>query len=151
MTTVATAVKKKEKILPHEDLNQSVLLWHKVALESCSLFLSFSTFSLWITRLFEYYYGAAVKSMLTNWHNFFFASFDPGGFLAIDKPPLGFWVQVLSARLFGFSVFSVLLPEAIAGVLAVALIFHLVRLSSPSRGLDCSSGRPSAHQRSHQS
>ena len=26
------------------------------------------------------YYAAAVKSMLQSWHNFFFVSFDPGGF-----------------------------------------------------------------------
>ncbi len=137
MTTVATAVKKKEKILPHEDLNQSVLLWHKVALGAVlAISVFFNFFALDKQDFFEYYYGAAVKSMLTNWHNFFFASFDPGGFLAIDKPPLGFWVQVLSARLFGFSVFSVLLPEAIAGVLAVALIFHLVRrIFGPLAGL----------------
>ena len=30
------------------------------------------------------YYAAAVKSILLNWHNFFFVSFDPGGFIAID-------------------------------------------------------------------
>ena len=36
------------------------------------------------------YYAAAVRSMLDAWHNFVFASFDPGGSLTIDKPPLGF-------------------------------------------------------------
>ncbi len=35
------------------------------------------------------YYAAAVKSMLTSWHNFFYASYDSGGFVAVDKPPLG--------------------------------------------------------------
>src|SRR5579864_7880510 len=49
------------------------------------------------------YYAAAVKSMLINWHNFFFVSFDPGGFVAVDKPPLGLWVETASAKLFGFS------------------------------------------------
>ena len=128
MTTIASAVRNKEKVLPHKDINQSLLAWHKVALcvvLAISAFFNF--FALDRQDFFEYYYGAAVKSMLTGWHNFFFASFDPGGFLAIDKPPLGFWIQALSARLFGFSMFSVLLPEALAGVLSVALIFHLVR------------------------
>jgi len=34
------------------------------------------------------YYAAGVKSMLMSWHNFFFVSFDPAGFVSIDKPPL---------------------------------------------------------------
>lgn len=72
------------------------------------------------------YYAATVRSMLTSWHNFFFASFDPGGFVTVDKPPLGLWIQVLSATIFGFSGWSLLLPQAVAGVLSVALLYHLV-------------------------
>ncbi len=72
------------------------------------------------------YYAATVKSMLTSWHNFFYASFDPGGLVTVDKPPLGLWVQALSATIFGFNGFSLLLPQAVAGVLSVALIYHLV-------------------------
>ncbi|HEY7848907.1 MAG TPA: glycosyltransferase family 39 protein, partial [Ktedonobacterales bacterium] len=73
------------------------------------------------------YYAATVKSMLQNWSNFFFVSFDPGGFVSVDKPPLGFWIQALSAKLFGFSGFSILLPEALAGVLSVGLLYVIVR------------------------
>src|SRR5579883_2772619 len=73
------------------------------------------------------YYAAAVKSMLQSWHNFFFVSFDPGGFVTVDKPPLGFWVQAASAKIFGFTAFSLFLPQAVAGVLSVLLLFHLVR------------------------
>ena len=72
------------------------------------------------------YYAAAVKSMLQSWHTFFFVSFDPGGFVTIDKPPLGFWIETASAKLFGFSGISILLPEALAGVLAVAVLYRLV-------------------------
>ena len=68
------------------------------------------------------YYAAAVKSMLQSWHNFFFVSFDPGGFVSVDKPPLGLWIQTASANLFGFHGLSLVLPEAIAGVLAVAVL-----------------------------
>lgn len=137
MTITATMVKKKKKLLPCEELNQPIVLWHKVALGSVlAISVFFNFFALDKQDFFEYYYGAAVKSMLTSWHNFFFVSFDPGGFLAIDKPPLGFWIQALSARLFGFSTFSVLLPEAIAGVLAGVLIFYLVhRIFGPLAGL----------------
>ncbi|HST56766.1 MAG TPA: glycosyltransferase family 39 protein [Solirubrobacteraceae bacterium] len=69
------------------------------------------------------FYSAGVKSMLGSLHNFVFVSFDPGGLITIDKPPFGLWVQVLSAKLFGFSPLSLLLPEAIAGVLAVAALY----------------------------
>src|SRR5690349_13289527 len=73
------------------------------------------------------YYAAGVRSMLTSWHAFFFAAFDPGGFVTIDKPPLGFWLQATSARLLGFSGPSILLPQALAGVLSVAVLYALVR------------------------
>jgi hypothetical protein len=67
------------------------------------------------------YYAAAVHGMLESWHNFFFVSFDPDGFVTVDKPPLGFWIQAASAKLLGYSGFSILLPEAQAGIAAVAL------------------------------
>jgi 4-amino-4-deoxy-L-arabinose transferase-like glycosyltransferase len=73
------------------------------------------------------FYSAAVKSMLRSLHNFLFVSFDPGGLVTVDKPPLGLWVQAASAKAFGFSPLSLLLPEAIAGVLAVALLYFLMQ------------------------
>ncbi|MBV9578139.1 MAG: glycosyltransferase family 39 protein [Chloroflexi bacterium] len=47
--------------------------------------------------------------------------------MTIDKPPLGFWVQAISAKVLGFSGFSILLPEALATIGSVALVFHLVK------------------------
>src|ERR1700722_3246931 len=73
------------------------------------------------------YYAASVRSMLTNPNNVFFAAFDPAGILAIDKPPLALWVQAISAALFGFSPFTLMLPQAIEGCLSVVLIWHLTR------------------------
>src|SRR5262249_10522104 len=73
------------------------------------------------------FYAAAVLSMLQNWHAFFFNSLDSVGFVTIDKPPLGFWIQTLSAKLLGFSGFAILLPEALATVGSVALVYHLVK------------------------
>jgi len=72
------------------------------------------------------YYAAGVRSMLQSWSNFFFVSFDPAGFVSIDKPPLGLWVQTASAWVFGFQGWSLLFPQALAGVLSVALLYHLV-------------------------
>ena len=73
------------------------------------------------------YYAAAVRSMLLNWRNFFFVSFDPGGLVSVDKPPLALWLQAASAKLFGFSSASILLPEALAGVASVGLLYLLVQ------------------------
>jgi 4-amino-4-deoxy-L-arabinose transferase-like glycosyltransferase len=82
------------------------------------------------------YYAAAVKSMLMSWHNFFFLAFDPGGFVSIDKPPLGFWLQAASASVFGFSGWSLLLPQALAAIGSVALLYVLVRrVFGPTMGL----------------
>ncbi|HEX2702076.1 MAG TPA: glycosyltransferase family 39 protein [Solirubrobacteraceae bacterium] len=72
------------------------------------------------------YYSAAVKSMLGSLHNFFFVSSDPGGLISVDKPPLGLWLQVLSAKLLGFHAVSVLLPEAACGFLSVAFTYFIV-------------------------
>jgi 4-amino-4-deoxy-L-arabinose transferase-like glycosyltransferase len=72
------------------------------------------------------FYSAGVKSMSKSWHNFFFVSFDGGGLVTIDKPPLGVWVQAASAQLFGFSPLSLLLPEAIISTIAVAVLYRIV-------------------------
>ena len=111
--------------------------WHRLALIGIlllTLFLHF--FRLGQEGYANLYYAAAVKSQLTSWHNFFFNSFDPGGFVTVDKPPLGLWVQTASAALFGFSGFSLLLPQAAAGVLSVLLLYHLMRRTfGPAAGL----------------
>src|SRR6266481_5190282 len=92
-------------------------LWQKLALGGImiiSLFMNF--FQLGQNGFGNLYYAAGIRSMLDSWHNFFFVSFDPGGFVSIDKPPLGFWLQTLSAKIFGFTPFSIFLPQALAGV-----------------------------------
>ncbi|MEA2307372.1 MAG: hypothetical protein QOH43_4652 [Solirubrobacteraceae bacterium] len=73
------------------------------------------------------YYSAAVRSMTTSWHDFLFASFDQAGVMTVDKPPLALWVQALSARIFGFSSWSILVPQALMGVATVALAYDLTR------------------------
>ncbi len=82
------------------------------------------------------YYAAAVRSMLTSPGAFFFVSFDAGGFVSVDKPPLGLWMQAFSALLFGFHGWSLLWPQAVAGVLSVAMLYRLVgRAFGPIAGL----------------
>ncbi len=113
------------------------LLWHRIAQGVIILISAFlNMYKLNQEGYANAYYAAAVKSMLANWHTFFFVSFDPGGFVSIDKPPVGFWIQAASAKIFGFSGLSILLPEAIAGVLSVGLLYYLVRRRfGPEAGL----------------
>lgn len=73
------------------------------------------------------YYAVAVKSMMQNMHAFFYASFDPAGFITVDKPPVALWLQAISAKVFGFSNFSLLLPEALAAVASTILVYQMVK------------------------
>jgi 4-amino-4-deoxy-L-arabinose transferase-like glycosyltransferase len=73
------------------------------------------------------YYGAAIKSMLSSFSNFFFVSFDSTGFISVDKAPLSLWIDAISAKMFGFSGISILLPHAIEGILVTILVYVIVR------------------------
>src|SRR6266852_8374206 len=102
-------------------------LWHRLTLAGITLISVFMNFFHLGQNGFGSYYPAAVRSMMDNWHNFFFAAYDPGGFVSIDKPPVGFWLEAASAKIFGFNSVSILLPQALAGVLSVLLLYYLVR------------------------
>jgi 4-amino-4-deoxy-L-arabinose transferase-like glycosyltransferase len=73
------------------------------------------------------YYAAAVKSASVDWKAWFFGALDPGSFITVDKPPLSLWMMGLSARIFGFSSFSMLLPDALCTIAAVALLYATVK------------------------
>ncbi|MBN2387541.1 MAG: glycosyltransferase family 39 protein [Anaerolineales bacterium] len=73
------------------------------------------------------YYTAAVESMLQSWHNFFFVAAEPGGAVTVDKPPLGLWIEAAFAAVLGVSGFSVSLPNILAGIFSVPLLYHLVK------------------------
>jgi 4-amino-4-deoxy-L-arabinose transferase-like glycosyltransferase len=122
------AENKASNELSNGDETQPAHVWHHIALGAILLISVFlNIFQLDQEGYANSYYAATVKSMLTSLHTFFYASFDSGGFVSVDKPPIGFWIQAASAKIFGFSGLSILLPEAIAGVLSVALLYYLVR------------------------
>src|SRR5581483_8893339 len=71
-----------------------------------------------------------------SWKAFFFGSFDWSNAITVDKPPASLWVMEISARIFGFNSWSVLVPQALMGVGAVALVHVTVRRRfSPQAGL----------------
>lgn len=84
-------------------------------------------YGIWNSDTDNAYYTAAVTSMTQSFHNFFYASFDPGGFVTVDKPPVALWVQTLFALVFGVHGWSVVLPEGIAEVVSVALLYFIVK------------------------
>ena len=89
--------------------------------------------NLWALDLNGYandYYAAAVRSMTPSWHAFLYGSFDAAGLQTVDKPPLALWVQALSARVFGFNSWALLVPQALMGVATVGLVYDLARSSA---------------------
>jgi len=73
------------------------------------------------------YYAAAVLSMSQSWHAFFYGALDSVGFITVDKPPFAFWVQALSVRLFGLSSWSILLPQALAALGTLLVVYTMTR------------------------
>ena len=73
------------------------------------------------------YYAAADLAGSQSWHAFFFAGLDSAGGATVDKPPLAFWVDGLSIRLFGMNSWALLVPQVLLGLLAAATLFGAVR------------------------
>lgn len=82
------------------------------------------------------YYAAAAQAGTQDWKAWLFGSLDAGNAITVDKPPASLWLMALSGRIFGFSAFSMLLPQALMGVGAVAMLYAAVRrCSGPAAGL----------------
>lgn len=82
------------------------------------------------------FYATAVQAMTQDWKAFFFGSLDAGNVVTVDKPPGALWVMALSGRIFGFSSWSMLVPQALMGVGTVALLHAAVRrVAGPAAGL----------------
>ena len=73
------------------------------------------------------FYSAAVQAGTTSWKAFFFGSLDSSNFITVDKTPASLWAMELSARAFGLNYWSLLLPQALAGVATVAVLYAAVR------------------------
>ena len=73
------------------------------------------------------YYAAAVQAASQDWTAWLFGSLDAANYVSVDKLPLATMVMGLSARLFGFSSFSMLLPSVLVGVGSVWLVYAAVK------------------------
>ncbi|MCE3552435.1 glycosyltransferase family 39 protein [Pseudonocardia sp. RS11V-5] len=82
------------------------------------------------------FYAAAVQAGTQNWTALFFGSLDSGNAITVDKPPASLWIMALSGRIFGFSSWSMLAPQALMAVTSVALLYAAVkRVAGPGVGL----------------
>ncbi|WP_125980517.1 glycosyltransferase family 39 protein [Loigolactobacillus iwatensis] len=72
------------------------------------------------------FYTAAITSMTQSWKNFWYASFDPAGYITVDKPPVALWFMAISAKIFDVHGWSVVLPSVLFGVGSVYLLYRLV-------------------------
>ena len=73
------------------------------------------------------FYSAAAQAGASNWTAMLFGSSDAANAITVDKTPAALWVIDLSVRLFGLNPWSVLVPQALEGVGAVALLYAAVR------------------------
>jgi 4-amino-4-deoxy-L-arabinose transferase-like glycosyltransferase len=96
---------------------------------------SYAWRSTWPVNI-EIYYAAAVRSMTMGVSNFFFGAFDPAGTVTTDKLPGAFWLQAVSAGLFGPRNWALVLPQVIEGTLTVLVLYRAVRQAAgPPAGL----------------
>jgi 4-amino-4-deoxy-L-arabinose transferase-like glycosyltransferase len=77
-----------------------------------------------------------VQAASKSWKAFFFGSTDASNFITIDKTPASIWAMAISARIFGVSSWSILVPQALMGVTMVGLLYATVkRWFSPGAAL----------------
>jgi 4-amino-4-deoxy-L-arabinose transferase-like glycosyltransferase len=74
----------------------------------------------------EFYAGAA-QAGTESWKAFLFGSLDSSNFITVDKPAGFLWPRELSARIFGGNYWSLLVPQALAGVATVGVLYATVR------------------------
>jgi 4-amino-4-deoxy-L-arabinose transferase-like glycosyltransferase len=73
------------------------------------------------------YYAEAAQAASRSWTAWLTNAVDVSGTTSLDKGPLPNMLMGLSGRIFGFSSFSMLLPEALCGVGSVLLLHNIVR------------------------
>lgn len=75
------------------------------------------------------YYSMAAQAASQSWSAWFFGSLDSANFVTLDKPPLATMLMGLSVRLLGLNSWAILLPQALAGIGTVVVLYHAVRRS----------------------
>jgi 4-amino-4-deoxy-L-arabinose transferase-like glycosyltransferase len=108
--------------------HEAATAWERPALWLVALLAG--TLSFWgLTRngYANTYYAQAAQAASRGWTAWLTNAVDASGSVSLDKGPLSNMLMGLSGRVFGFSSFSMLAPEALCGVGAVLLLHNTVK------------------------
>lgn len=122
-STIATG----QSATPSQSVKKSRKLqvdWFLISILILALFLY--GWKIWAAGNANDFYTAAIVSMTKSWKNFWYASFDPAGFITVDKPPVALWFMAISAKIFGVHGWRIVLPSVLFGVGSVYLLARLV-------------------------
>ncbi|MQY17066.1 ArnT family glycosyltransferase [Nocardia macrotermitis] len=139
MVSVTTSVLDTASVVPpHPAAPASARRFGGRAVERsglAALLIATAVFYLWnitVNGMGNQFYAGAAWAGSKSWEALLFGSLDPGNFITVDKPPVSQWVMGLSGRIFGFSSASMLVPQALMAVAAVALLYGAIRRVSNS-------------------
>ncbi|MCH5642894.1 glycosyltransferase family 39 protein [Gordonia sp. ABSL49_1] len=133
MTAVLERTQTPPEVAPpsaddRPDGRSRLMRWSPFALTG--LLISTAVLYLWNLSASGYantFYAAAAWAGSESWKAWLFGALDPANFITVDKPPASLWVTGLSVRLFGMNSWAVLVPQALMGVAAVALVYCAMR------------------------
>src|SRR3954462_7295945 len=135
--TITTEVPPHTTAAPHDSSREAQPRWVRPAV--LTLLVATAVLYLWglgSSGWANNYYAAAAQAGTQDWKAWLFGSLDSGNAITVDKPPAALWIMVASARLFGFSAWSLLVPQALMGVASVTLLHAAVRRwGGPGAGL----------------
>jgi 4-amino-4-deoxy-L-arabinose transferase-like glycosyltransferase len=122
---------------PSTPATVSATAWDRAAL--AALLVGTAAMYLWnitVNGMGNQFYAGAAQAGSKNWKALLFGSLDSQNFITVDKPPVSQWVMGLAGQIFGFSSASMLIPQALMAVAAVALLYGAVtRVSGRRAGL----------------
>ncbi|MCW2747162.1 MAG: glycosyl transferase, family 39, partial [Nocardioidaceae bacterium] len=131
MTTLTTRAPATQAAAPKTAKRTRVWAWGRTERLAFAGLLAVTAIAyLWNLSINGYsneYYSMAIQAGSQSWSSWFFGSLDTSNFITVDKTPASLWVMGLSARVFGFSSFAMLLPQALMMVGSVALLYAAVR------------------------
>ncbi|MFT8583866.1 glycosyltransferase family 39 protein [Liquorilactobacillus hordei] len=83
--------------------------------------------NIWEAGSANSFYTSAIISMSESWKNFWYASFDPAGFITVDKPPVALWFMVIFVKIFGLHGWSIVISSVLFSLGSVFLIYKMVK------------------------
>jgi 4-amino-4-deoxy-L-arabinose transferase-like glycosyltransferase len=127
MTTLALPAEQTQKSPTRREIGD-LSVWSRMGLSvllaaTAALYLWNLSASGWANA----FYSAAAQAGASDWTAMLFGSSDAANAITVDKTPAALWVIDVSVRLFGLNPWSVLVPQTLEGVGAVALLYAAVR------------------------